>query len=129
LTPRISRNASNWCRFDPDGAEKTKFGLAPKKTTQTPSGPPEQVVISAITDGTHPASFFVDFESVDGAVYEVQWFSDAPLTVLVNSATVTESQIEITGLERGKQYWVRVRAVRAGQQGPWSDQATRVANI
>lgn len=42
---------------------------------------------------------------------------------------VPESQIEITGLERGKQYWVPVRAVRAGQQGPWSDQATRVANI
>jgi hypothetical protein len=48
---------------------------------------------------------------------------------LVGSCTVTESQIEITGLERGKQYWVRVGAVRAGQQGPWSDRAIRVAII
>jgi hypothetical protein len=29
----------------------------------------------------------------------------------------------------GRQYWIRVRAVRAGHPGPWSDQATRVANI
>jgi len=37
--------------------------------------------------------------------------------------------MEIQGLERGKQWWFRVRAVRAGKVGPWSDQATRVANI
>jgi len=47
--------------------------------------------------------------------------------------------MEIQCLERGKQWeyracppkpWRRlVRAVRAGMVGPWSDQATRVANI
>ena len=39
------------------------------------------------------------------------------------------SEMEIQGLERGKQYGFRVRAVRGGQEGHWSDQATRVANI
>jgi len=48
---------------------------------------------------------------------------------LVGSATVPPSEFEIAGLTRGSQYWVRVRAVRAGQVGPCSDQATRVANI
>jgi len=42
------------------------------------------------------------------------------------SATVTNSEMDIQGLERGKQYWFRVRA---GKISPWSDQATRVANI
>jgi len=42
------------------------------------------------------------------------------------SATVTNSEMEIQGLERGKQYWFRIRA---GKVGPWSDQATKVANI
>jgi hypothetical protein len=84
---------------------------------------------NTITDGTHPASLFVDFDSADSAAYEVQWFSDAPLTQMVGSATVTSRDYEITGLTRGQQYWIRVRAVRAGQVGPWSDQATRVANI
>lgn len=46
--------------------------------------------------------------------------------LLIISLSVIGSQIEITGLTRGSQYWVRVRAV---QPGPWSDQATRVANI
>jgi hypothetical protein len=59
----------------------------------------------------------------------VQWFSDAPLTQRVGSVTVTLSEYEITGLTHGNQYWVRVRAVRANMTGPWSDQATRVANI
>lgn len=80
----------------------------------------------ATADGTHPASIWVDWDFVDGAVYEVQWFGDAPLTLMVGSATVTNSEMEIQGLERGKQHWFRVRS---GQVGPWSDQATRVANI
>ena len=41
--------------YGPDGAEKQNFGLPSKKTTQTPSGEPEQVVITATADGTHPA--------------------------------------------------------------------------
>ena len=36
------------------------------------------------------------------------------------------SEIEIAGLTRGKQYRFRVRA---GKVRPWSDHATRVANI
>jgi hypothetical protein len=113
----------------PDGAEKQNFGLPSKKTTQTPRGEPEQVVVTATVDGTHPASVWVDGDSVGGSVYEVQWFGDAPLTLMVGSATVTNSEMETQGLERGKQYWFRVRAVRAGKVGPWSDQATRVAII
>jgi hypothetical protein len=115
--------------YGPDGAEKIGFGLDAKKSTAAPTDVPEQVVITATREGAAPASIFLDFDSVDGAVYEVQWFSDAPLTVMVGSATVTVSEIEIPGLTKGQQYWFRVRAVRAGQAGPWSDQATRVANI
>jgi predicted phage tail protein len=48
---------------------------------------------------------------------------------MVGSQTVTKSELEIEGLARGNQYWIRVRAVRAGKIGPWSDEATRVANI
>lgn len=48
---------------------------------------------------------------------------------MIGSATVTASELEVQGLERGKQYWFRVRAVRANQPRPWSGQATRVANF
>lgn len=115
--------------YGPDGAQKQNFGLPPKKATATTSGEPEQVVITATTDGTQPHSIWLDWDSVSGAVYEVQWFSDAALTQMVGSATVTLSEVEIPGLTRGQQYWFRVRAVRASLFGAWSDQATRVANI
>ncbi len=115
--------------YGPGGAEKTNFGLDPKKTAGSSTGTPEQVVIRQTGDGTQPASIAVDFDTVEGAVYEVQWFTDSAMTQSVGSVTVTESEVEIPGLQAGQQYWIRVRAVRAGQYGPWSDPATRVANI
>ena len=48
--------------------------------------------------------------AADGAMYKIQWFGDAPLTLMVGSATVTNSEMEIQGHERGKQYWFRVHA-------------------
>ena len=117
--------------YGPDGAQKLNFGLTPKKAADDDkaTGTIEQVIIHATKDGTHPASIWVDWDSVEGAIYEIQWFSDAALTQMVGSATVTASEMEVQGLERGNQYWFRVRAVRASETGPWSDQATRVANI
>ena len=121
--------------YGEDSAKKIQFGLSPKKptggaaTTGAGGGGIERVIIRAIEDGTHPASIWVDWESVEGAVYEIQWFTDAPLTQMIGSATVTASELEVQGLVLGQQYWFRVRAVRASNAGPWSDQATRVANI
>ena len=115
--------------YGADGAQKAHFGLSPKKTTRTPSGPPEQVVVRDIRDGSEPASLFVDFESVESASYQAQWFTDAALTAQVGDLAVTASELTATGLTAGQQYWFRIRAVRGGLNGPWSDPATRVANI
>ena len=57
------------------------------------------------------------------------WFGDVSVTLMVGNATVTNSEMEIQGLDRGNQYWFLVRAVRAGKVGPWSDQGIRVVNI
>ena len=115
--------------YGPDGGQKQNYGLTPKKTTQTASGTPEQLVIEKTDDGVATNSIFVDFTSVDGASYEVQWSTTSDFTVLTGSVTVTESAFEIPGLQAGTQYWIRARAVRANQHGPWSDPATRVANV
>jgi len=115
--------------YGADSPKKIQFGLPPKKTADTTTGTPEQVVIEKLTDGTLPSSIWIDWSSVTGAAYEIQWFSDAMMTQMIGTATVTSSELEVQGLERGKQYYFRVRAVRANQPGPWSDQATRVANI
>ena len=116
--------------YGPDGAEKNNFGLPPKKTGHGQSVPLEQIVITKISDGTSPASIFVDWDSEAGAsAYQVEWYTDSDLTAQVGNAAVSESEYEITGLEAKQQYWIRIRAIRGNQYGPWSDPATRVANI
>lgn len=115
--------------YGPGAAEKINFGLDPKKTKHVRREAPGQVVILSVEDGVQPSSLRLDFATVEGAAYEIQWFADAALTQPIGSTTTTESQAEIANLTRGVQYWFRVRAIRASRQGPWSDVATRVANV
>ena len=116
--------------YGPDGAEKNNFGLTPKKTTHGGSEPLDQIVILKTEDGTSPASIFVDWDTEAGAAaYQVEWYTDSAMTQQIGNAAVSESEYEIAGLTAGQQYWIRVRAIRGGEYGPWSDPATRVANI
>jgi len=111
------------------GPEKNNFGLTPKKTTRE-SVPLEQVVIIKVEDGTSPASVFVDWDSEQGAAaYQIEWYTDSAMTQQIGNAAVSESEYEIAGLMAKQQYWIRVRAIRGNEFGPWSDPATRVANI
>ncbi|MBN2210976.1 MAG: fibronectin type III domain-containing protein [Sedimentisphaerales bacterium] len=116
--------------YGPDGAQKNNFGLPPKKTTPGASEPLGQVIITLVADGTAPASIFLDWDTDAGAAaYQVEWYTDAALTQQVGNAAVSESEYEIAGLTAAQQYWMRVRGVRGSEYGPWSDPATRVANI
>jgi hypothetical protein len=116
--------------YGPDGAQKNNFGLPPKKTTHGESVPLDQVVITKITDGISPASIFIDWDSEAGAsAYQVEWYTDPAMTQQIGNAAVGTSEYEITGLTAGQSYWIRIRAVRGSEFGPWSDPATRVANI
>ncbi len=76
-----------------------------------------------------PNSILFDWESIVGASYEIKWFSNATMTQLVGSATSTASEYVISGLTPGQQYWMIVRPVRGSETGPWTDPATRVANV
>ncbi len=76
-----------------------------------------------------PASLACDYETVEGSSYEWEWYASALLTTLLGKITTTSSEHVITGLDTGTRYWVRVRAVRGGQYGMWSDPDSRVANV
>jgi len=115
--------------FDVDGPEKNNFGLPPNKT-RGESVPLDQVVINKVEDGTLSASIFVDWDRGKGAAaYQVEWYSYSALTQQIGNAAISESECEITGLQAKQQYWTRVRAIRGSEFGPWSNPATRVANI
>ena len=49
------------------------------------------------------------------------------LTGWRNVGITKKSNHTITGLVSGRRYWVRVAAVGAAGQGPWSEVATKVA--
>lgn len=53
----------------------------------------------------------------------------APRISLKPDVLFIASEFTATGLTAGQQYWFRIRAVRGGSNGPWSDPATRIANI
>jgi hypothetical protein len=57
--------------------------------------------------------------------YQVQYTTNAQSGPWADGRVYTSTRgIKISGLERGKDYWVRVRAIGANGEGPWSDPAT-----
>ena len=112
--------------YGPSGAQKNNFGLTPKGA---PIAPLHRLTDIKTKDGLLPGSIFFDYENIEGATYEVQWFTDSALTQMVGSAVSTRSDFTITGLTSGTQYWMHVRPQRGGQTAAWSDPATRVAPV
>lgn len=66
----------------------------------------------------HPASVWVEWDSVDAAVYEVQWFGDVPLTLMVGSATVTNSEMDRLASNTASSG--RIAGGRRSLRGGWS---------
>lgn len=116
--------------YTPRGAQKENFGIPAKKPTHGHSVPLTQPVILKIADGVQPGSLLLDWEPVRGAAaYQVAWFTDGALAQPAGSAAVSGSEYTLTGLQPGLQYWVKVCAIRGKDSGPWSDPATRIANM
>lgn len=112
--------------YGPDGAELNSFGVTPEGSPLPPLAKLTNIVVS---DGNLPGSILFDWESIEGATYEVQWATDSAFTAIVGSATSTQSEYMIAGLTSGTQYWMRVRPIRGSQNAAWSDPATRVAPL
>jgi hypothetical protein len=112
--------------YGPGGAEKANFGLTPKGASIPPL---HKLTDIRVTDGLIAGSIFFDWENIEGASYEVEWFTDSALTQKIGSAASTASEFMISGLTPGTQYWMHVRPHRGGDTAPWSDPATRVAPV
>lgn len=118
--------------YGPTSANKTAFGVEPKKEAGAPPGPLDltKPVIVATRDGLLPGSIFVDWSPVDSAQhYEIQASTNPDFTTLVQTRTAASSETQVDGLTKGTQYWLRVRAARSDKFSAYSDPATRVANV
>jgi hypothetical protein len=114
--------------YGPNGAAKNNFGLTPRDAGTLE---PLHVLLElSLTNGPAPGSLRFDWESIDGASYEVQWSSTADFSVLTGSAvSASASDYIISGLVPGTQYWARVQPVRGGQTPGWSLAATHLAPV
>ncbi|MCC6351673.1 MAG: fibronectin type III domain-containing protein [Fimbriimonadaceae bacterium] len=113
--------------YGPSGAEKNNFGLPPKGAAIEPL---HKLIAIVVTDGAVPGSLKFDWESIEGASYEIQWSNASSFATVVGSATsASASDYIISGLVPGTQYWMRVRPVRGADMAPRSDPATRVAPV
>lgn len=118
--------------YTPQGPQKANFGVPPKQPTGPSGGappPPSPPVIFSIKDGTGVGAIFLDWTLIPGGAYEVEWHTDGLFTNRVGNQTVTQSELNVTNLTPGTQYWFRVRAIKASVPGNWSDPATRIAPL
>ena len=101
----------------------------PVRAPSTPIGDLPQVENLAVTEGDDAGELDATWDRVRGAkTYRVEKSLD-PITPTSWSLAdiVTRSKCTLTGLTSGTKYWVRVAAIGAAGQGPWSDPATKVA--
>jgi hypothetical protein len=113
--------------YTPSGAEKNNFGLPPKGATIDPL---HKLIKIVVTDGPIAGSLKFDWESIEGAAYEVNWSTTPDFSVIVGSAiSASTSDYIISGLTPGTQYWMHVRPVRGSDTAQWSDPATKVAPV
>jgi len=111
------------------GAKKLQYGLRPIDEVKNSAGPVPQVTGLTLADGLGPGSLVAKWKSVKRAAYDIQWFGSAAMDQLMGSAVSTRATVDILGLAPGTQIWLRVRALRAGKLGEWSEVATRIANV
>ncbi len=111
-------------------ADLAGTGYALRKTiahTLAPPDAPQNVRVKATGIGGELQILLSNVPRA--ALYEVEWTFDpvnGPWTMA--PAFVSTRGMTLTGLTRGKDYLVRVRAVATGQnRGPWSDIANAMA--
>lgn len=111
------------------GAGKIVFGVRPIDRTRNSPGPTPKVTKVVLSDGPGSGSIALRWKPIPRATYEVQWFGEETLESLMGAMVSTKSRAPIPALRPGLQIWVRVRALRGGKLGAWSDPATRVAPV
>ncbi len=113
--------------YGASGAEKNNFGLTPEGA---PMPPLHKLIEIVFIDGPVAGSLKADWESIEGASYEIQWSTTSNFAVIIGSAmSASSSDYIISGLVPGTQYWMHVRPVRGPNTEQWSDPATRVAPV
>ncbi len=103
----------------------TGYPLAEERTDAAPLG---QVTNLSATIGDDTGEIDISFDRVKNAAgYEFQMAMENPDLWVNAGAAGKISKYTFRGLNIGKKYWFRVRAIRGDEKGAWSDPATSTA--
>jgi hypothetical protein len=111
-----------------DRAKAESSGFVVLDDTVAPPPPMTKPENVAASTGDNDGELDVQWNCEDGATaYEVQSSPD-PITAnsWVHASSTGLSKITIAGLPSMAKRWARVRCIRGGEQGPWSDPACAV---
>jgi hypothetical protein len=89
-----------------------------------------QVLNLSVTAGDEEGSLDAQWDPVRGArIYKVQISTDltSPPQNWTDKSNPTRSRCTMSGLTSGQKLWVRVKAIGANDEGPWSDVAWKMA--
>jgi hypothetical protein len=88
-----------------------------------------QVLNLAVSAGDEEGSLDAQWDPVRGArIYKVQISTDltSPPQNWTDKSNPTRSRCTLTGLTSGQKLWIRVKAIGANDEGPWSDVAWKM---
>jgi hypothetical protein len=93
----------------------------------TPAGVPDQVQHLEVSASNHDGALKAVWKKTPGAQrYELQASVDPPApTSWTLRSSATKTRADVNGFVSGVRIWLRVRAVNAAGEGPWSDPAVK----
>ena len=124
LLQQLGQNLASTPGATPVTLATTGFKL-PKTATRTTNPPPAPGNVR-LSHGINPGEIAVHCDPADGArSYDVEWTFDANVGPWTDAGSFPSTRgIVLSGLTRGKDVWVHVRALGTAGNGPWSDPAT-----
>lgn len=108
-------------------ANLAAIGLPVAKSRVRSTAPPEICPNLRLRHGDNPGEVFgtCDPPGPNIRIYELQWTFDPNAGPWNDGGSFPNSRaFKLTGMQRGKDIWVRVRAVNTNGPGGWSDPAT-----
>lgn len=110
-----------------DSLAKLAYGFRPIDRTRNRPPAPDAIRGLVLSDGDQPGVLSLKWKRQPRATYLVEWAHDETFGERLGSRVTTRSSTTIDGTV-GLKLFARVRPMRGGREGEWSDPVSRYVN-